>query len=201
MYNQFNGVVLDENEGKHIAETLGTKKVCIRRWPPTYSKCIRVGYTEPCVSLQAAILQNHGLLVATNTIEATVFFYIALERACQAQLMADAAAGAHGRRPVRIPDEEARKTGKTNGTLVAGWFQGLTEFGLLEAKEGRNFSNSLSQRSAAEGGFCETLELISILEAARSCCILSLSKCYLAMVALTLLVQAVYGAHGGLPKR
>ena len=27
LYNQFNGVVLDEDEGKHIAETLGTKKV------------------------------------------------------------------------------------------------------------------------------------------------------------------------------
>jgi hypothetical protein len=51
--------------------------------------------------------------------------------------MADAAAGAHGKRPVKIPDEEASKTSKANGTLIAGWFQGLTEFELLEAKEGR----------------------------------------------------------------
>ncbi|KAJ3521871.1 hypothetical protein NMY22_g12131 [Coprinellus aureogranulatus] len=121
LYNQFNGVVLDEDEGQHIAETLGKKK--------------------------AAILQNHGLLVATNSIEATVFFYIALERACQAQLMADAAAEARGGRPIRIPDEQAHKTCKTNGSLMAGWFQGLTEFGLLEAKEGRDFS---SQQSAAD---------------------------------------------------
>ena len=64
--------------------------------------------------------------------------------------MADAAAGAHGKRPVRIPDEEAAKTSKANGTLIAGWFQGLTEFELLEAKEGRNFLK-YSQQVAADG--------------------------------------------------
>ncbi|RXW24158.1 hypothetical protein EST38_g1743 [Candolleomyces aberdarensis] len=89
---------------------------------------------------QAAILQNHGLLVATNTIEATVFFYIALERACQAQLLADAAAGGRGGRPLRIPDEEALKTSKTNGNMTAGWFQGLPEFQFLEAREGVTFA-------------------------------------------------------------
>lgn len=87
---------------------------------------------------QAAILQNHGLLVATNSIEATVFFYIALERSCQSQLMADAAAAAHGRRPLQIPEADALYTSKANGSMVAGWFQGLTEFQLLEAKEGGN---------------------------------------------------------------
>lgn len=89
---------------------------------------------------QAAILQNHGLLVATNTIEATVFFYIALERACQAQLLADAAAGARGGRPIRIPDEEALKTSKMNGNMAAGWFQALPEFQFLEARERVTFA-------------------------------------------------------------
>ncbi|KAJ2913741.1 hypothetical protein MD484_g6670, partial [Candolleomyces efflorescens] len=89
---------------------------------------------------QAAILQNHGLLVATNTIEATVFFYIALERACQAQLLAEAAAGARGGRPIRIPEEEALKTSKMNGNMVAGWFQALPEFQLLEARERVTFA-------------------------------------------------------------
>ncbi|KAF6765141.1 class II aldolase/adducin domain-containing protein [Ephemerocybe angulata] len=109
LYSQFNGIVLNEEEGNQISQALGAKK--------------------------AAILQNHGLLVATNSIEATVFFYIALERACQSQLMADAAAGAHGRRPLKIPDEEALKTSRTNGTMGAGWFQGLIEFQLLEFRE------------------------------------------------------------------
>ncbi|EAU88311.1 class II aldolase/adducin domain-containing protein [Coprinopsis cinerea okayama7 len=122
LYNQFNGIVLDKDEGFNIAKELGSKK--------------------------AAILQNHGLLVATNTIEATVFFYIALERACQAQLMADAAAGAHGRTPIKISDEEAAYTAKSNGNLMAGWFQALPEFQLLEAREGVNFE---SWKKAREG--------------------------------------------------
>ncbi|KAJ7802613.1 class II aldolase/adducin domain-containing protein [Mycena olivaceomarginata] len=41
--------------------------------------------TEALGSKKAVILQNHGLLVASESIEATVYFYIALERACQVQ--------------------------------------------------------------------------------------------------------------------
>jgi len=114
LYQQFNGIVLDKDEGINIAKALGPKK--------------------------AAILQNHGLLVATSSIEATVFFYIALERSCQAQLMADAAAAGRGARPVKISDEEAAYTTKANGSMRAGWFQGLTEFQYLEAQEGKRYS-------------------------------------------------------------
>jgi len=60
--------------------------------------------------MQAAILQNHGLLVATNTIESTLFYFIALERACQAQLMSDAAAGGRGTKCNIIPPEDAAAT-------------------------------------------------------------------------------------------
>ncbi|KAF4615053.1 hypothetical protein D9613_002999 [Agrocybe pediades] len=106
LYNQFNGVVLDAEEGKHIA---------------------------------AAILRNHGILVATDSIEATVFFFIALEKACQVQLMADAAAAGTGRKTVKIPPEDALNTYRANGSLRAGWFQGLPEFQLLEAREGKSY--------------------------------------------------------------
>lgn len=68
------------------------------------------------------ILQNHGLLVATNTIEATVFFFTAMERACQAQLLADAAAAGRGQPTVKINSEEASVTGKRNGNMYAGYF-------------------------------------------------------------------------------
>ncbi|KAF8163241.1 class II aldolase/adducin domain-containing protein [Crassisporium funariophilum] len=114
LYNQFNGVVLDPEEGKHIASALGNKK--------------------------AAILQNHGLLVATDSIEATVFFFIAMEKACQVQLLADAAAAGRGRLAIKIAPEEALATYTTNGSAQAGWFQGLTEFGLLEAREGKAYT-------------------------------------------------------------
>lgn len=63
-----------------------------------------------------------------------------MERACQAQLLADAAAGARGGRPIRIPDEEALKTSKMNGNMAAGWFQALPEFQLLEARERVTFA-------------------------------------------------------------
>ncbi|KAF8902074.1 class II aldolase/adducin domain-containing protein [Gymnopilus junonius] len=116
VYNQFKGVVLDAEEGKHIAAALGSKK--------------------------AAILQNHGILVATNSIEATVFFFIALERACQVQLLADAAAAGSGRSTVKISPEDALNTYKTIGSLSAGWFQGLPEFQLLEAREGMAYESA-----------------------------------------------------------
>ncbi|KAJ7671256.1 class II aldolase/adducin domain-containing protein [Mycena polygramma] len=116
LYTQFNGVVLDEAEGFAIAEALGTKK--------------------------AAILQNHGLLVATSSIETTLHFYIALERACQVQLMADAAAAGYGGRPVSIDHAQAAETSKTVGGHGVGWLSGSMEFMLLERDEGVKFQGS-----------------------------------------------------------
>ncbi|KAG7095984.1 hypothetical protein E1B28_006667 [Marasmius oreades] len=113
LYTQFGGVVQDEEEGKAIAKALGSNK--------------------------AAILQNHGLLVATNTIEASVHFYIALEKACQVQLMADAAAAARKVPTVKIPDAQAASTGKIVGSLSIGWLAGGMEFGALEGEEGVRF--------------------------------------------------------------
>ena len=108
MYKQYKGVVLDEEEGKNIVLALGSKKVCF--------------------------LQNHGLLVATNSIEATIHFYIALEKSCQVQLLADAAG-----QTVKIDDEDAAYTYKTVGTLTGGWFSGRCQLMLLEAQEGISF--------------------------------------------------------------
>jgi ribulose-5-phosphate 4-epimerase/fuculose-1-phosphate aldolase len=84
-------------------------------------------------------LQNHGILVATNSIEATVFFFIALEKACQVQLMADAAARGSGKSTVKITPEDALATYKVNGSFSAGWFQGQPEFEFLEAREGKSY--------------------------------------------------------------
>ncbi|KAF8142957.1 arad-like aldolase/epimerase [Mycena galopus ATCC 62051] len=113
LYTQYNGIVLDEVEGLGIAETLGSKK--------------------------AAILQNHGLLVATASIEATVRFYIAMERACEVQLIADTAA-AQGQKTVLIDPEQAVETGKMIGrSQHRAWFVGSMEFMLLESEEGVKF--------------------------------------------------------------
>ncbi|KAJ7732934.1 class II aldolase/adducin domain-containing protein [Mycena maculata] len=113
LYEQYNGIVLDEVEGTAITAALGNKK--------------------------AAILQNHGLLVATASIEATLHFYISLERACQVQLLADTSAAAHGIKTVPINAAQAAETGKLVGSQGAGWFSGCMEFMVLEREEGITF--------------------------------------------------------------
>lgn len=85
------------------------------------------------------ILQNHGLLVATNSIEATVHYFIALEKSCQVQLMAEAAAASRGQLPIKISDKEAEDTYKTVGTLRGGWFSAQPQFQMLEHREGVKF--------------------------------------------------------------
>lgn len=109
VYHNFRGVVLDEEEGLAIAEALQHRK--------------------------AAILQNHGLLVATDSIESTVHFFIALEKCCQVQLLADAAAKGRGITPIKIPDDDALNTWKTVGGVKGGFFAGLPQFQALERRE------------------------------------------------------------------
>src|ERR1700692_1840497 len=65
LFDPFSGVVLDPDEGRKIAQALGTKK--------------------------AVILQNHGLLTVGPTIEATAWWYIAMDNAARAQLLGEAA--------------------------------------------------------------------------------------------------------------
>ncbi|MBV9508690.1 MAG: class II aldolase/adducin family protein [Caulobacteraceae bacterium] len=65
LFEHFSGVVLDTEEGDRIAEVLGPGK--------------------------AVILQNHGILTVGPSVETAVWRYIAMENACQAQLLAEAA--------------------------------------------------------------------------------------------------------------
>ncbi|KAH9946355.1 class II aldolase/adducin domain-containing protein [Epithele typhae] len=119
VYKQFGGVVLDEEEGQRIVQTLGAKK--------------------------AVILQNHGLLVATSSIEATVNFFISMEKSCHVQLMAEAAAVGMGGKTIKIGEEEAAITYATVGSMNAGWFGGRPYFQVLEAQEGVTYNPSSSK--------------------------------------------------------
>jgi ribulose-5-phosphate 4-epimerase/fuculose-1-phosphate aldolase len=65
VYREFNGVVLETEEGIKIAKTLGSKK--------------------------AALLANHGILTTGKTIESCVFWFMSMEKCCHVQLLADAA--------------------------------------------------------------------------------------------------------------
>jgi ribulose-5-phosphate 4-epimerase/fuculose-1-phosphate aldolase len=91
VFDDYTGVVLDLDEGKRIAHALGDRK--------------------------AAILRNHGLLTVGHSVDEAVWWFITMERSCQAQLMAEAAGT-----PVLIDSDMARLTAAQVGSHVAGYF-------------------------------------------------------------------------------
>jgi ribulose-5-phosphate 4-epimerase/fuculose-1-phosphate aldolase len=99
VFDDYTGVVVDTEEGKKIAHALGDTK--------------------------AAILRNHGLLTVGRSVDEAVWWFITMERSCQAQLLAMAA----GEYRV-IDDETARHTARQVGSPMAGWmsFQPLYDW-------------------------------------------------------------------------
>jgi ribulose-5-phosphate 4-epimerase/fuculose-1-phosphate aldolase len=65
---------------------------------------------------KAAIHQNHGLFTVGQTVDEAAFWFISMERSCQAQLMAMAAGT-----PIEVRDEYAKHTLETAGSSFAGW--------------------------------------------------------------------------------
>jgi ribulose-5-phosphate 4-epimerase/fuculose-1-phosphate aldolase len=92
VFDDYTGVVLDVHEGDRIAEALGGHK--------------------------AVILSNHGLLTVGQTVDEAAWWFITMERTCQAQLLAEAAGN-----PVCIDPAQAEKTAGQVGHPKAGWRQ------------------------------------------------------------------------------
>jgi ribulose-5-phosphate 4-epimerase/fuculose-1-phosphate aldolase len=68
--------------------------------------------------VKAAIHQNHGLFTASrHSIEAAAFWFIALERCCQQQLLVEAT----GQKPRLVPPEKARYSREHVGSEYIGW--------------------------------------------------------------------------------
>ncbi len=67
---------------------------------------------------KAVIHQNHGIITTGETVDEAAWWFIALERACQAQLLAEAAG-----EPKIVPDEYAQLTFDQSGYPFSGWFQ------------------------------------------------------------------------------
>ncbi|HTF53230.1 MAG TPA: class II aldolase/adducin family protein [Pseudonocardia sp.] len=67
---------------------------------------------------KAAILNNHGLLTVGHTVDEAAWWFITMERTCQAQLAAMAAGD-----PVPLSHSEASEVQAEIGTPYAGWFQ------------------------------------------------------------------------------
>ena len=91
VFDDYTGAVLDTEEGKRIAHALGAYK--------------------------AVILANHGLLtVGQKSVDEAAWWFITMERTCQAQLLAEAAGT-----PVLIDADQAAKTYTQTGAPYVGW--------------------------------------------------------------------------------
>jgi ribulose-5-phosphate 4-epimerase/fuculose-1-phosphate aldolase len=66
---------------------------------------------------KATIHRNHGLFTVGQTVDEAAWWFITMERSCQAQLLAEAAGT-----PILIDDEAARYTRDCTGYSMAGWF-------------------------------------------------------------------------------
>jgi len=92
LFQDFTGVVYQTSEGERVAQALGQRK--------------------------AAILRNHGLLTVGHTVDEAVWWFITMDRSCQAQLLAEAVGT-----PVKIDPANAALTRDQVGSHMAGWFQ------------------------------------------------------------------------------
>jgi ribulose-5-phosphate 4-epimerase/fuculose-1-phosphate aldolase len=92
VFDDYTGVVLDTSEGDRIAAALGHRK--------------------------AVILSNHGNLTVGHSVDEAAWWFITMERTCQAQLLVEAAR----REPVLIDPDQAAKTAGQVGSHLAGWF-------------------------------------------------------------------------------
>jgi ribulose-5-phosphate 4-epimerase/fuculose-1-phosphate aldolase len=90
VFDDYTGVVNETSEGARIAAALGRRK--------------------------AAILSNHGLLTAGRTIEAVVYWFIAMENAARAQLLAESVG-----KPRILADEVAKRTAAMIGSEFIAW--------------------------------------------------------------------------------
>jgi ribulose-5-phosphate 4-epimerase/fuculose-1-phosphate aldolase len=92
LFEDYTGIVYETSEGERIAQALGQRK--------------------------AVIMRNHGLLTVGHSVDEAVWWFITMERSCQAQLLAEAAG-----KPIVIDSANAALTNSQIGTHEAGWFQ------------------------------------------------------------------------------
>jgi ribulose-5-phosphate 4-epimerase/fuculose-1-phosphate aldolase len=92
IYSDYSGVVNDTEEGRRIGIALGDKK--------------------------AVILQNHGLLTVGTSVAEAAWYFVTMERSCQAQLLAMSAGT-----PTLIDPDTARAVREQTTGPLPGWFQ------------------------------------------------------------------------------
>jgi ribulose-5-phosphate 4-epimerase/fuculose-1-phosphate aldolase len=92
LFSDYTGVVYETSEGDRLAEALGHRK--------------------------AVILQNHGLMTVGRTVDEAAWFFIAMDRSCESQLLAEAAG-----KPIKIAHDSALIAQQQVGNPRVGWFQ------------------------------------------------------------------------------
>jgi ribulose-5-phosphate 4-epimerase/fuculose-1-phosphate aldolase len=120
VYAAFGGVVFAPEEGKKIAAAMGPRN-------------------------KNVILQNHGILTCGGTVAEAAAFFIALERACQTQLMIESCVApgtvgaSSGLGKTFVSDEEAAYTKKGTGTPEVMYMQFDPEYKLMLAETKGSF--------------------------------------------------------------
>ncbi len=104
LFDDYTGVVLDTDEGDRIGTALGTHK--------------------------AVILRNHGLLTVGRTVDEAAWWFVSMERCCQAQLLAEAAGT-----PVPIDPAAAKATAGLVGNPYTGYFSFQPIYDVLMKEE------------------------------------------------------------------
>ncbi len=92
VFNDYTGVVYEPEEGDRIAQALGKGK--------------------------AVILRNHGLLTVGTSVDEAAWWFVTMERSCQAQFLAESVG-----KPVHIDHECALDTRDKVAGGLNGWFQ------------------------------------------------------------------------------
>jgi ribulose-5-phosphate 4-epimerase/fuculose-1-phosphate aldolase len=104
LFDDYTGVVYETAEGDRIARALGKGK--------------------------AVILRNHGLLTVGSSVDEAAWWFITMERSCQAQLLAEAAG-----KPVLISHENALTTRDQVAGGFNGWFQFQPLWSMISREE------------------------------------------------------------------
>jgi ribulose-5-phosphate 4-epimerase/fuculose-1-phosphate aldolase len=99
LFDDYAGVVIDVEEGKRIAHTLGESK--------------------------AVILRNHGLLTVGKSVEEAAWWFITMDRSCHAQLLASAVGPTVHIDPEQAAITGSQvgsaRSGRANFTPLLGW--------------------------------------------------------------------------------
>ena len=104
VYDGYGGVANDVEEGKRIATAVGGSK--------------------------AAILANHGLITVGQSVDEAVFWFVSMERSCQAELLAMAAGD-----PQPIDDATAAPPMPRSALPWPGWFSAQPLFDWIMAEQ------------------------------------------------------------------